>query len=357
MPTVRTLRLAATAALLCTSTTVVTAQTTVVIPCAADNTLYFDPAGGLSNGKGAGFFVGINGIGQRLRGLLRFDVAAAVPAGATIVSATLTIDSQQSNYAPVLGVTVHLADQAWGEGNSSAPAGGGFGGAATAGDATWLHTFYPGNLWTTPGGDFGPVRFTIPSPQLGIATSPPGPETVADVQSWLDNPTQNFGWVLKSDETLVGATARRYATREATVGTKPTLTVRYLLPGQTGVWGTGCPTAFGTLGFAFVGAMVGGNTVQLAHTNGPANSIGVSYFALDLYQPGGLIQPSCNLYLPATQSWIPGPIFLTNGAGAGASSWPVPAIYPGLYFVAQSAVLDNSPFGLALSNAGVAKIQ
>jgi hypothetical protein len=349
-------RLAATLTLFGALVAGANAQTTVVINCDRDNTLYESATGALSNGAGTGFFVGINGFGQKLRGLLHFNVAAAVPAGAAIVAAHLTIDSRQSNYSPNLDVTVHRAAQAWGEGTSVAPSGGGGGGAATTGDATWLHTFWPGTFWTNAGGDFSSDKFTISTPQIGIATSPDGPESAADVQFWLDNPAQNFGWVLKSDESVFSPTARRFASRQATSGQRPTLTVTYLVDGQVGVWGTGCPTPNGNLTFAYGGPMIGGTTVALNHTNGPSNSVGVNYFALDLYQPGFQIQPSCPIYLPLTQSLIPGFIFVTDAAGAGSASWTVPTIYPGLYFVSQSAVLDNSPFGLALSNAGVAKI-
>jgi hypothetical protein len=37
---------------------------------------------------------------------------------------------------------------------------------------------------------------------------------VADVQSWLDDPASNFGWLLLGDETT-SLTARRFDTREA----------------------------------------------------------------------------------------------------------------------------------------------
>ena len=43
----------------------------------------------------------------------------------------------------------------WGEGTSDASVfGQGQGIAATEGDATWFHTFNPGEEWSTPGGDF-----------------------------------------------------------------------------------------------------------------------------------------------------------------------------------------------------------
>lgn len=340
----------------CALTTGLTAQTVVNIPCAADNMIY-ENAASTSNGKGATFLVGLTPVGVAMRALLRFDVAAAVPAGATIVGARLVIHSEVSNGPGTLDITGHRLLQAWGEGNSVSPMGGGIGAPATTGDATWTFAFFNTTSWTTAGGDFAAPSFVIPSPPFGTTSSPDGPGTVADVQSWLDNPAQNFGWLLKSDETLLGPTARRYTSRDSGATTKPFLRVEYLLPGDVGTWGTGCPTTFGTFDFAWVGPMVGGTTVQRLHTDAPPNSVGASYFSLDLFQPGALLLPACNLYLPITVL-IPSDLFLTDAAGVGSPTpWNVPTIYPGLYFTAQSIVLDGSPLGLALSNAGVAVIQ
>ena len=77
---------------------------------------------------------------------------------------------------------------------------------ATTGDATWLQTFYNSNTalnkWATPGGDFSPTVSGVTG--FGAdgtsATWSSTAQMVADVQGWLNNPTTNFGWVLKSDE-------------------------------------------------------------------------------------------------------------------------------------------------------------
>lgn len=349
-----------TAALLGLFAAGLSAQTSVSIPCAADNTVYFDVLGGTSNGSGSTFIVGRNGVGTATRGLLRFDVAAVVPAGASIVSAQLTIEAQQSQYASTLNLGVHRVLQAWGEGGSVAPSGGGFGTAAQAGDATWLHSMFPTTFWTNPGGDFAPASFVLPTPPNGIASSVPGPETVGDVQFWLDNPAQNFGWLLLSNESLTAPTARRFTSSEASAGTRPTLTVNYLLASQSGVWGTGCPTANGTFGFNWTGSIVGGTTIQLNVTNGPPNTGGAFYFDLSLYAQGGLLHPSCNVYLnPVTA--FQGFLFPTDALGNGSASWTLPTIYPGLFFATQAIAFDPSPFGgpfqIVLSNAGTAKIQ
>ena len=48
---------------------------------------------------------------------------------------------------------------------------------------------------------------------------------VADVQSWLDNPASNFGWLVLGDETAI-ATAKRFDTRES--ASPPMLTIEFI---------------------------------------------------------------------------------------------------------------------------------
>jgi hypothetical protein len=113
-----------------------------------------------------------------------------------------------------IAVELHRVTAAWGEGASNAGDPGGTGAASAPGDATWIHTFYPGSLWTTPGGDFDPAVSALQSaggPGSHVWTSTP--LLVADVQSWLDNPSSSHGWIVLGAEG--GATnARRFDTRE-----------------------------------------------------------------------------------------------------------------------------------------------
>src|SRR5439155_22519651 len=62
----------------------------VTIGASHDATIY---SGSLnsSNGGGPGMFAGTDGTPQTLRSLIEFDVAGAVPAGATITSVQLTL--------------------------------------------------------------------------------------------------------------------------------------------------------------------------------------------------------------------------------------------------------------------------
>ncbi|HEX6813402.1 MAG TPA: DNRLRE domain-containing protein [Planctomycetota bacterium] len=334
------------------------AQTTVTVPCAADNTLYESPTGALSNGAGPSIFAGTNATTPPMarRALVRFDVAASVPAGATILSASLSVNVVQTTAFPPIPVAVHRVLQSWGEGTSVSTLGqGGQGAPATTNDATWLHRFWPSTLWTAAGGDFAPApSFTIVTPAFGTGTSPISPGTVTDVQFWLNNPAQNFGWLLKTDE-LLASTARRMDSRENSVGTPPSLSVTYVVPGQLATWGTGCPVGAGTFGFSYVGSPVGGTTIQLVNTNAPPLTVGAVFFSLQLDPIGLPLLPGCTIYLPLT-GLITGPIFVTDGAGNGSAPFGVPFGFPGFIVVAQSLALAPSPLGFLLSNAAVADL-
>jgi hypothetical protein len=112
----------------------------------------------------------------------------------------------------------------WGEAGS---VGLGEGAAAESGDATWSHRFWNTTTWTTAGGDFMPV----PSATQAVVDTATyewiGAGLVADVQSWVDDPTSNFGWLLKGDESTL-QTAKRFGSRESLA--PPQLAVDYTPP-------------------------------------------------------------------------------------------------------------------------------
>ena len=55
---------------------------------------------------------------------------------------------------------------------------------------------------------------------------------VTDVQSWLANPAQNFGWLLKASVEGDVTNAKEFGSRQnGTVGNRPSLTVVYTVPG------------------------------------------------------------------------------------------------------------------------------
>lgn len=335
------------------TTGALTAQTTVSVPCNLDNTLYESPTGGLSNGKGPSIFSGATATGSIRRALLRFDVAGTLPAGAVVLSAVVNLNVTQSTVFLPTPATGHRVTQAWGEGNSSAAGGGGGGTAATTNDATWLHTFWSTSFWTNAGGDFvATPSFTLAMPGLGAGSSNPSEQAAADVQSWLNNPSQNFGWLIKIADESPASTARRIASRESATN-KPTLSVTYLLPGQVGTVGIGCPVGSGTFQDAYVGTPTGGTTIQIVQTNAPAGTIGLNYLSLGADPAGVPLLPGCSIWLPLSQPLITGNVFLTDGAGGASSPFPLPTGFPGFLIATQAVAIDASPLGFTLSNAAV----
>ena len=179
-----------------------TAQREVALTPVKDNTLYESDTGALSNGAGDHLFAGRTRQGANRRALLAFDVAGAVPEGATLDSVHLTLHmSRTAGEAHTVALHRVLAD--WGEGASDAPDNEGAGTAAATDDATWIHTFFDTGLWQNPGGDFDSTASA--SVLVGgedAYTWGSTPAMAADVQAWLDAPEENFGWVLIGDRHL-----------------------------------------------------------------------------------------------------------------------------------------------------------
>jgi len=226
--TFKTLLTAALAAAIGYTCTALASANIINVMPSKDNTLYeYDPAeGDHSNGAGFHLFAGENGEGEVRRGVLAFDIAGTIPPGSTITAVTLGMNMSMTP-AGALTVELHKLLADWGEGTSHAPMGEGDGAPATPNDATWRHRFFDSIFWTTQGGDFsatvsasqsvgGTGQYTWSSAQM-----------VADVQSWLDNPASNFGWLVLGDETG-GATAKRFDTRES--ANPPMLTIQFTGP-------------------------------------------------------------------------------------------------------------------------------
>lgn len=168
-----------------------------------DNSIYSELT---ENSNGAGdLFAGRiqNSPTSWRRALIHFDLAG-IPAGATVASATVSLQVVKVG-PPSSGnfnFTLHRLTRDWGEGISN---GTGTGGAATPGDATWRESEFGRQEWTNPGGDFvgassattsvgglGPYQWT----SAGLA---------ADVQTWVHLPATRFGWMLRGDETTTSA--------------------------------------------------------------------------------------------------------------------------------------------------------
>lgn len=203
------------------------AQTVVTLSAIKDNTLYESATGAVSNGKGIHFFVGRTNGGSLRRGVIAFDLSP-IPAGATIQSAELKLQVTRVPNSTDRTIALHRASADWGEGNSNAGSvSDGDGAPAQSGDATWIHRFFNTQLWATAGGDFNPTpSASISVGGIGSYTWGSTAEMVADVQSWIDNASANFGWILIGNED-VNASAKQFASRESSAN-PPQLVITFL---------------------------------------------------------------------------------------------------------------------------------
>ena len=213
---------------------------TVSFPPSADTTLIEAfPANNF--GSNEFFNAGTTQNYTKNRALLKFDLAGHVPAGAKITSVSLTLEVVG---VPVDGNTpsgfeLRRVLRDWGEGNKAGhpPQQSGLGKAATTNEACWTHRFASTtNAWSVAGGAAG-VDFSTNTSSAayvyGMDFSPytfnTAPHLVADAQTWLNQPAQNFGWLLLTQSEGDNFTARRVGSREDPFRA-PVLTVDYFLP-------------------------------------------------------------------------------------------------------------------------------
>jgi hypothetical protein len=178
----------------------------------------------------------------RNRGLFRFDIATVLPPGARITNATLNLEvvripgtmgggsSVSSTFA------LHRVLRPWGEGDKL----GDRGFPADPGEATWNYRLAPnlngtgGAPWAVAGGSSATdFSATVSASQAvaGIRKYQFGSNfnLVDDVQTWLDNPSSNFGWMLISRSENSAKTARAFGSRED-ADHAPMLTIEYSAP-------------------------------------------------------------------------------------------------------------------------------
>ncbi len=263
---------------------------TVSLTPSKDNTLYQDTTGNTSNGAGIHGFTGATQGGSVRRWLMHFDVAGAVPAGSTIHSVTLSLRAEKIGVGgPATEMqSFHRVTQDWGESTSNAGSPGGSGTSATPGDATWLHTFFNTATWSNPGGDFNPSASGTFALNALITHTVSSTQMTADVQDWLDNPSNNFGWLLK-DTVETPGTAMRWATRESTATNRPTLTIDFTP--QSGNLSTFCdPANINSTGFptALSGTFGSGvgSGLHLEATSGPPTQFGYFLVGAQSVDPG-----------------------------------------------------------------------
>jgi glucose/arabinose dehydrogenase len=185
-----------------------------------DNTMF--EGSNNSNGAGQHLYVGLTGSAggeTRRRALMKFDVSS-VPAGASLSSASvsLTITKQ---IAQDFTFNLHRMTADWGEGASNAGEPGGTGIAPGTNDATWQHRFYSGTLWSSPGAEGSYISAPSASKLIGNWLSETvqtwtGGTLLTDVQGWIATPANNYGWMIRGDDTeeTTPYTAIRFGSRQ-----------------------------------------------------------------------------------------------------------------------------------------------
>ena len=115
---------------------------------------------------------------------------------------------------------VHRVLAAWGEG-------GGVGAAAANGEASWTDRLGPGTAWATAGGDFKVIASALQNLTGNGAYDFTSASLAADVQFWLNNPSGNFGWLLRSESETTAVTILKFGSRSSLAG-KPKLMVNFI---------------------------------------------------------------------------------------------------------------------------------
>ena len=189
-----------------------------------DTTLYENLVNESANGAGVGMVVGNTNKGLTRRGLIKFDIAAAIPRDSSINDATLTLHVDKTVAGPV-EISLHPVLNDWGEGTSAVPAeGGGVGAATTPDSATWNFRSFPAERWDTAGGDFSNVALASSVVNEVGQYNFTSFRMSDQITDWLVSPETNFGWMLIGDEST-RKTTKRFGTRESEI--QPVLTIDY----------------------------------------------------------------------------------------------------------------------------------
>lgn len=192
----------------------------------ADTSLYEERTENAGGGL-PGLYSGTTGQGNNRRALIRVDLSA-IPPGTPVLAARLELTvTRSSDFFGQFDFSLHQLTNDWGEGDVDDPdsSAGGTGGPAAAGDATWTDNFFTQSTWTTAGGDFDSTVSATASVGLENTVSIfESDGVVADVQTWIDGPEGNFGWILISAIEGEIKRAKRFASSESTTD-KPRLVV------------------------------------------------------------------------------------------------------------------------------------
>lgn len=190
------------------------------------DTSLIEAAPGRNNGGEAWVLAGTTQNYTRNRGLFGFDLTRSIPANSIITSVQLTLDVTRHPIGDGYNEAsfgLFRVYKPWGEGNKIAiDNNGGQGAPADENEATWNDRFTLHGAWTQPGGLPGTDFNAFPSAEQfirGTGDSPytfiSSPELIADVQSWVNNPQSNYGWLLLNQNEGLNYTARRFGSSES----------------------------------------------------------------------------------------------------------------------------------------------
>lgn len=202
---------------------------------ALDTSIYSDATG---NANGSGSVLLTGGTGNNVAGsnvrraLLYFDLSSIAPG--SIVSSTslqLSVTQAAGGTTGTTPVSLFSLTQSWGEGASVAT-NQGQGTAAAIGDATWTVRFFgavPAQPWLTNGGSFAAGALATASVGgAGTTATWSGAALTGAVQSWVDAPSSNFGWILLGNE-AISLTARQFGSSEnPATALRPVLTLNVM---------------------------------------------------------------------------------------------------------------------------------
>lgn len=191
-----------------------------VLTLAPSQDAYISEHSELPTGLSAELVIGTQGISAELahnRGLIRFDGLVQIPAGAVITSVTLKLNVNKVPLgAPEATFDLHRMLAGWDDLES-----------------TWT-TRLGADAWTTPGGaggiDFADtVSASVDIPFAALYTFGSTPALIEDVTAWVNDPSSNHGWMIKTADEDLALSARRFAANDGLFN-RPSLEVSYEVP-------------------------------------------------------------------------------------------------------------------------------
>jgi hypothetical protein len=160
--------------------------------------------------------LGVNSGNEVRRALIRFDPSGQIPPGAVITAVSVTVNVVRIPGTPANSTfDLRRVLQSW-----------------TETGVTW-NSRSNGLPWNSPGAEgvgdaFASASSSVFVTGLNSYTFPFTPALLSDVQSWLNNPGTNFGWLLVSEDEVTSETARRFGAREDPANA-PVLEIDYAL--------------------------------------------------------------------------------------------------------------------------------